>query len=152
MDRRGVLLLVACIAGGWAVIANSWYSAGANSVGLFGVQLCSGWCELETWQTLHAPYELLVLGGSTFLGVAHTIGFAVHAVIVVRKQQPARVKVRWTIATAVATLAAGVAFLVRAPRLLPGVTMTVSYAPFLAFAATAALAVLTVRLRATSSS
>ena len=83
--------------------------------------MCAGYCELESWQTLHAPYELLVLGGSTFLGVAHTIGFAVHAVIVVRKRQPARVKVRWTIATAVATLAAGVAFLVRAPRLLPGV-------------------------------
>jgi hypothetical protein len=142
-----LLLVLACVAGGWAVICNSWFSAGANSVGLFGVQMCADYCQLESWQSLKAPYELLVLGGSTFLGVAHTAAFAIHA-----WRRPERAKVRWTIATAVATVAVGVAFLVRAPGRLPGLPLTISYAPFLALAATVALTVYVVRARATSSS
>jgi hypothetical protein len=142
-----LLLVLACVAGSWAVICNSWFSAGANSVGLFGVQMCADYCQLESWQSLKAPYELLVLGGSTFLGVAHTAGFALHA-----WRRPARAKVRWTIATAVATVAVGIAFVVRTPGRLPGLPMTISYAPFLALAATVALAVYVVRARATSSS
>lgn len=137
-------LVLACIAAGWAVICNGWFtaSAGANSVGLFGVSVCEQYCQLESWQTLKAPYELLVLGGSTFLGVAHTAGFAIHG-----WRRPERVKVRWTIATAIATVGVGIAFLVRAPRLLPGLPMTISYAPFLALAATIALTVYVIRLR-----
>ena len=46
----------------------------------------------------------------------------------------------------------GVAFLVRAPGRLPGLPLTISYAPFLALAATVALTVYVVRARATSSS
>jgi hypothetical protein len=41
----------------------------------------------------------------------------------------------------------GVAFLVRAPRLLPGLPMTISYAPFLALAATIGATVYVLRLR-----
>jgi len=141
-----LLLVLACVAGGWAVICNGWFSAGPNSVGLFGVQMCADYCQLESWQSLKAPYELLVLGGSTFLGVAHTAGFAIHG-----WRRPARAKVRWTIATALATIAIGVAFCVRTPRRLPGLAMTISYAPFLALAATIALTVYVVRVRATSS-
>ena len=138
-----LLLVLACIAAGWAVICNGWVtaSAGANSVGLFGVSVCERYCQLESWQTLKAPYELLVLGGSTFLGVAHTAGFAIHG-----WRRPARAKVRWTIATALATIAIGVAFCVRTPGRLPGLAMKLSYAPFLALAATIALTVYVVLL------
>ncbi len=135
-----LVLLLACVAGAWAVIANAWFSAGANSVGLFGVSVCTDYCQLESWQTLKAPYELLVLGGSTFLGVAHTAGFAIHA-----WRRPQRAKVGWTIGTALATIAIGIAFLVRTPQLLPGMPLTISYAPFLALAATIALAVTVLR-------
>lgn len=136
-----LLLVLACVAGGWAVICNSWFQAGANSVGLFGVSMCADYCQLETWQSLKAPYELLVLGASTFLGVVHTAGFAIHG-----WRRPQRAKVRWTIATALVTIGLGVAFLVRAPRLLRGMPMTISYAPFLALAATAALTIYVVLL------
>jgi hypothetical protein len=135
-----LVLVLACVAAGWAVIANAWFSAGANSVGLFGVQMCADYCQLESWQTLKAPYELLVLGGSTFLGVAHTAGFAIHA-----WRRPERAKARWTLATALATIAFGVAFVVRTPHLLPGMPMTISYAPVVALAATIALTVTVLR-------
>ena len=136
-----LLLVVACVAGGWAIICNSWFVAGANSVGLFGVSMCADYCQLESWQSLKAPYELLVLGGTTFLGVVHTAGFALHA-----WRRPGRAKVRWTIGTALVTIGIGIAFVVRAPRRLPGMPMTISYAPFLALAATIALTIYVVLL------
>ena len=123
------------------MICNSWFVAGANSVGLFGVSMCTDYCQLESWQSLKAPYELLVLGGSTFLGVAHTAGFAIHA-----WRRPQRAKVRWTVATAVVTVALIAAFVVRTPGRLPGLPMTISYAPILALAATIALTVYVVLL------
>jgi hypothetical protein len=137
-----ILLVLACVAGAWAVICNGWFTAGANSVGLLGISVCADYCQLESWRALKAPTELLLLGGSTFLGVAHTAGFAIHA-----WRRPARAKVVWTIATALATVAIGAAFCVRAPGRLPGMPMTISYAPFLALAATVALTIYVVRAR-----
>jgi hypothetical protein len=142
-----IALVLACIAGGWAFVSNDWLipSAGASSVGLFGVQMCADYCQLETWQTLHAPFPLLALGGLTGVGLIKVIVFAVHALVVKDK---ARVKVRWTLATAVITLGLGVAFVIRAPRLLPGMPLTIGYVPFVAAAATIAMAAL---VRATRS-
>jgi hypothetical protein len=132
-------LILACLAGGWALVSNDWFSARASSVGLFGVEMCADYCRLETWRTLKAPMELFVLGGLTGAGIIKLIVFAVHALLVKDK---ARVKVRWTIATAAITLALAAVFVVRAPQRLPGMPLSLGYAPFLAVTAIIAIAVL----------
>jgi hypothetical protein len=133
-------LVLACIAAGWALVSNDWLSgAGANSVGLFGVEMCADYCRLETWDTLRAPFELLLLGAGTGLGLIKMIAFAIHALAVTDK---ARVKVRWTIATAAMTIVLGTAFIVRAPWLLPGMPLALSCAGFVGLAATIAMAAL----------
>src|SRR6478672_10836188 len=94
-------IILACLAAGWALVATQWFTAGASSVGLFGVQMCPDLCPLDTWQALHAPDELLLLGGFTGVGLIKMIVFAMHALVVKDKT---RVKVKWTLATAAITI------------------------------------------------
>ena len=149
MDRRTrtlvVVMAAACAAALWALLANAWL-VGHDRIGLLGVEMCSDYCEVHTWSDLHAPSELLWIGGLTVLGIVHTVGFAIHAVVQVRRGRHERVRRAWTIASAVSTIVPGVIFLVRAKAALPGEAATMGYAPVLAFAAVTALAALVVAL------
>jgi len=149
MDRRTRTLVVimagACAAALWALLANAWL-VGHDRIGLLGVEMCTDYCQVQTWSDLHAPREMLWLGGLTVLGIVHTVGFAIHAIINVRRGRRERVRRAWTIASAASTIVPGVIFLVRAKAALPGEAATLGYAPVVAFVAVTALAVLVVAL------
>ena len=149
MDRRTrtlvVVMAAACAAALWGMLANAWL-VGHDRIGLLGVEMCADYCRVVSWSDLHAPRELLWLGGLTILGIVHTVGFAIHAIVQVRGGRRDRVKRAWTIASAASTLVPGIIFLVRAKAALRGEAATLGYAPVLAFAAVAVLAALVVAL------
>ena len=149
MSRTRTLVVAtaaACVAALWGMLANAWL-VGHDRIGLMGVEMCADYCEVKSWSDLHAPSELLWLGGLTLLGAIHTIGFSVHALVQLHRDRRERIRVRWTIASAVSTIIPGVIFLVRAHTLLRGEAATLGYAPFVTAAGVIAAAVLVWRLR-----
>ena len=140
------LMAAACVAALWGMLANAWL-VGHDRIGLLGVEMCADYCEVKTWSDLHAPAELLWLGGLTLLGAIHTLGFAIHAIVKARRGQHDKIRVGWTIASAASTVVPGVIFLVRARAALPGEAASLGYAPFVEAAAVLALAVLVRQLR-----
>jgi hypothetical protein len=144
-----VMVAAACAAALWALFANAWL-IGHDRVGLLGVEMCTDYCQVQSWSDLHAPSELLWLGGLTMLGIVHAVGFALHAIVQVHRGRRERVKRAWAIASAASTIVPGVIFVVRAKAGLPGEAATLGYAPVLAFAAVALLAVLVVALARSS--
>lgn len=141
-----VATVAACAAALWAMLANAWL-VGHDRIGLMGVEMCADFCEVKSWSDLHAPGELLWLGGLTLLGAIHTIGFSIHALVQLHRNRRERIRVGWTVASAVSTIIPGVIFLVRAHTLLRGEAASVGYAPFLETGAVIAAAVLVWRLR-----
>ena len=135
-----VMTAAACVFALWGMLANAWL-VGHHAIGLLGVEFCSDFCEVKTWSDLHAR-ELFWLGGLTLLGAIHTIGFAIHALVQVRRDRRERIRVGWTIASAISTIVPGVIFLVRASAQLRGESASVGYAPLVEAAGVIALAVL----------
>jgi hypothetical protein len=149
MARTRTLMVAtaaACVATLWGMLANAWL-VGHDRIGLLGVEMCADFCELKSWSDLHAPAELLWLGGLTLLGAIHTIGFSVHALVQVHRGRRERIRTGWTIASAASTIIPGAIFLVRAHTLLRGEAASLGYAPFVTAAGVIAAAVLVARLR-----
>ncbi|HSN27232.1 MAG TPA: hypothetical protein VLT45_13140 [Kofleriaceae bacterium] len=149
MTRTRTLVVAtaaACVAALWGMVANAWL-VGHDAIGLLGVEMCTDYCEVKSWSALHAPAELFWLAGLTLLGALHTIGFAIHALVQLRRDRRDKIRVGWTIASAASTLVPGAIFLVRAGAALPGERASIGYAPFVEAAGVIALAVLVARLR-----
>jgi len=149
MTRTRTLVVAtaaACAAALWGMLANAWL-VGHDRIGLLGVELCDGFCEVKSWTDLHAPRELFWLSGLTLLGAIHTISFSVHALVQLHRDRRERIRVGWTVASAVSTLVPAAIFLVRAHTLLRGESATLGYAPFVTAAGVIAAAVLVWRLR-----
>ncbi|MBV8758880.1 MAG: hypothetical protein JO257_16455 [Deltaproteobacteria bacterium] len=149
MTRQRTLVVAtaaACVAALWGMLANAWL-VGHDRIGLLGVEMCADYCEVKSWGDLHAPAELFWLGGLTLLGAIHTIGFAIHAIVQAHRGRLDKIRVGWTIASAVTTLVPGAIFLVRAQSALRGEAASLGYAPFVEAAGVIAAAVLVRQLR-----
>lgn len=149
MTRTRTLVVAtaaACVVVLWGMLAPGWL-VGHDRIGLLGVELCDGFCEVKSWTDLHAPRELFWLSAATLLGAIHTLGFSVHALVQAHRDRRERIRAGWTIASAATTIIPGVCFLVRVRAKLPNESSTLGYAPFVLAAGVMALAALVARLR-----